>query len=397
MHTFEMRAVDSSFFVESPDAISAQTAMRVTAILACVRFIAQSIASCPIHVMRNLGDGRRAEARDLPVYRTLSKVPNGWQSSYEWTELMAHHCALWGNAYSRIVPGERGFATSLVPMHPSRVTPRLLANQTIEYQFWGPDGTRTFQQSEVLHFRWMSDNGYTGMVPAELCGTAISLARKLDVAATSLWENSARPDVVLQTQEAIPDAAVASLRQQWREMYGGPRNRGKTAILPKKVEAKVIEANVEQAQFMELRNAITGEIARAFGIPSSMIGHEAAGRWASVEQEWLSAQVYTLLPWARRFEQAIDRSILSTYGDDVYAKLDNRGLLRGDAAARAALFQALFQVSAITPNEIRALEDMPPLETDAADQTFLQLGFSTLDRAASGQDQSQGGANGTGA
>jgi HK97 family phage portal protein len=338
--------------------------------------------------MRNLGDGRRQEARELGVYRVLSKQPNFWQSSYEWMEQMAHHTALWGSGYSRIVPGERGFADQLIPLHPSRVKERMLADQTgrpvsLVYDYWGPEGSRTYQQSEILHFRWLSDNGYSGLVPAELCGTAVSLARKLDIAAGAYWDNSARPDVVLETQEQIPDPAVASLRQQWREMYGGVRNKGQTAILPRKVTARVLEGSSrEAAQFMELRQSIVGEIARAFGIPSTLIGDASMAKFSNVEQEFLSAQVFTLLPWQRRMEGAIDRSIRSTYGDEVYCKLDNRGLLRGDTAARASLYQALWGMGSIRPNEIRALEDLPLLEEPAAEKTYVQLGFSTLEAAA---------------
>jgi HK97 family phage portal protein len=394
---FELRAIEP-FFLERPDSVTAQTAIRVTAILACVRFVAQSLASCPIHIMRNIGQGRREPARDLPIYRTLSKAPNFWMSSYEYIELMGHHCALWGSAYSRIVPGPRGgFAEQLLPLHPSRVTPKLVADRNgqpidIVYDYVGPDGGRTYSRDEILHFRWLSDDSVKGLVPSELCGTAVGLARKLDAAASSYWENSARPDVILETQETIPPEAVEKLRQQWREMYGGPKRAGSTAVLPKKVTARVVEGSSREAsQYMELRNAIVGEIARAFGIPSSIIGHEAAGRWASVEQEFLSVQVFTILPWLRRFEQTIDRSLLSTYGDDVYCKLDNRGLLRGDGAARAAMYQTLFNLGAITPNEIRGLEDFDRLGNVAADETYMQLGFAPLGT------NMQGGTDGNGA
>ncbi|MFN9955440.1 MAG: phage portal protein [bacterium] len=108
-------------------------------------------------------------------------------------------------------------------------------------------------------------------------------------------------------------------------------------------------------------------------------------KWSTVEQEHLSAQVWCLLPWQRRVEGAVDRTILSTYqdqGDRVSFKLDNRGLLRGDTASRVQLYSALWQQGAISPNEIRDLEDLPLLDTPAADQTYVQLGFSTLDNAA---------------
>jgi hypothetical protein len=105
-------------------------------------------------------------------------------------------------------------------------------------------------------------------------------------------------------------------------------------------------------------------------------------RYSNVEQEFLTAQVFCLLPWQRRIEGAIDRSILNTYGLDCYAKIDNRGLLRADTAARTALYQSMFNMGSITPNEIRDLEDLPLLDDAAADKTYMQLGFAPLDVAA---------------
>lgn len=384
----ELRGLSTGWALEGFSEIGPQTAIRVTAILACVRFLAQSLASMPLHIMRTLPNGRRVKADDLPVYTVLTKSPNGWMSAYELTELVIHHTALYGNSYCRIVPGDRGFCSAIEPLHPSRMTVTRLADKSLSYSYLSDTNEhRVFTQDQILHVRWLSDNGYMGMVPAELCGTSVALARKLDTAASAYWDNAARPDVVLETQEAIPEGAMATLREQWRQMYGGPRNRGRTAVLPKKVQAKILQGDSQEASgFQELRNALVGEIARAFGVPSTLVGDAAMARWSNVEQEFLTAQVFCLLPWQRRLEGAIDRSILSTY-DGVYAKLDGRGLLRGDTAARSQLYQAMWSMGAIRPNEIRDLEDLPLLDDPAADQTYVQLGFSTLSAAAQSQQQ----------
>lgn len=389
------------FGVFTGGSIGPQTAIQVTAILACVRFLAQAVATMPGHVVRTLPNGRKQQARDLPVSVVLGKRPNRWQSSYDWTELTIYHAALFGNAYSRILPGERGFCSELRPMHPTRMEVVRLNDYSVGYRYLEADGTwRSYDQSEILHVRWLSDNGLVGMVPAELCSTSVALARKLDTAATSFWDNSARPDLVLETQETIPQEAVEQLRRQLREIYGGASKRGSAAVLPKKVSLKPIESNSNEAnQFMELRASIVPDVARAYGVPSTLIGDSQMARWSNVEQEFLTAQVFCLLPWQRRVEGAVDRTILSTYqdqGDDVSFKLDNRGLLRGDTAARVQLYQSLWNQGAITPNEIRDLEDFPLLDSPAADQTYVQLGFSTLEAAAA-QAATGGAINAAGA
>jgi HK97 family phage portal protein len=261
---------------------------------------------------------------------------------------------------------------------------RRLSDNSLEYVYQDAYGRQEiYDQGEIIHFRWLSDNGYLGQMPADLCGTSVSLARKLDIAASAYWDNSARPDTVLETSEKIPEEGMSALRNGWRDAYGGPRNRGKVAVLPKHVTAKVLDGNsLESSQYMQQRAAIVGEIARIYGVPSTLIGDTGAMKWSTVEQEFISAQVFCLLPWQHRIESAIDISILSNYGPDVYSKLDNRGLLRADTAGRASLYQTLFNMGAITPNEIREYEDLPLLDEPAADQTYLQLGFSTLSAAA---------------
>lgn len=370
-----------------------ETAIRVTAILAVVRFLAQACASMPGHLMRTMTDGRKGVASDLPVSYVLTKRPNQWQSAYEFYEWLVYAAALHGNGYARIIPGPRGFCSELRPLHPTRVKAERMSDYSIRYQYLEPHGGwTTLDQSQVLHVRWLSDNGLVGMAPPELCSTSIALARSIDTAATAFWDNSARPDVVLETQETIPQEAVEALRRQMQDLYGGAKKRGSAAVLPRKMQLKPIEGNTaEQSQLLELRNAIVADVARCWGVPSTLIGDATMNKWSTVEQEHLSAQVWCLLPWQRRIEGAIDRAILSTYqesGDQVYFKLDNRGLLRGDTASRVQLYSSLWQQGAISPNEIRDLEDLPLLDTPAANQTYVQLGFSTLDAAAAQADHS---------
>jgi hypothetical protein len=309
-----------------------------------------------------------------------------------------YHLALHGNAFDRIVSGPQGFCSSLEPLHPSRMQVLRGSDNSLTYRYLFPDGVfREFKQAEIVHYRWLSDNGFVGHVPAELCGTSVALARKLDVAASAFWDNSARPDGVLTTEETIPPEAQNTMRAQWQETYGGSRKRGSVAILPKKVQFVPISGNTnESSQYMELRKSLLPEHARIYGIPTTLLGDSDMAKFSNVEQEFVTAHVFGLLPWQKRYEGAIDRSILRTYstgGDRVYARLDSRSLLRGDTQARVALHQFLFNTGALTPNEIRDLEDLSLLDSDAADKTYMQQGFAPLsmvaDTVSSGVDSAK--------
>ncbi len=372
-----------AFGAISPGNIGPETAIRVSSIFGVVRWIAQAVAICPVQIMRQRPDGRREKA-DIPAAYTLRKRPNRWQSAFDFYLLQAYWAALHGNGYARILSGDRGWMSQLVPMHPSRVKVEQLDDYSLSYKFWTDRGVwETIPQEQVLHWKWISDNGIVGHAPAEMCATSIRLAQKLDTAATAFWDNSARPDMVLETDERIPDEAVDALRESLHQVYGGAENRGKAAVLPKKTRLKPIDSNsMEASQFQELRDAILPDVCRHWGVPSTLLGDAKMNKYSTVEQEHLSAQVWCLLPWARRMESPIDMALQPVYGEDVYAKLDTRGILRADTAGRAALYQTLWNLGAITPNEIRDREDFELLDTEAANQTYIQLGFSTLDAAA---------------
>ena len=379
-----------------PEAVTPEVAIRTTAILACVRFLAQSVASMPIRVVRTLPDGRKEIARNIPCYDVLTDSPNGWQSLYEWLETTIYHTSLWGNGYSRIVPSVAGgFCSALEPLHPSRMTVSRMSDGTIGYRYLFPDGTGPggksgwipFAQDEILHVRWLSDNSFRGMVPSALCATSVSLARKLDQAATNFWDNSARPDVVIETSETLNDDAIRAFRNQWREIYGGPQARGNAAVLPKKATLRTIEGNSNEAsEFSQLRRDVTAECATVYGVPGTLVGVREAMKYSTTEQEHLSAQVWCLLPWERRLEGAINRTILTPRSGPLYAgvkaKVDNRGLLRGDSAARGALYDVLAKWGALQPAEMRDLEDFPEIDDPAAKKTYIQSGFVPLGVAA---------------
>jgi HK97 family phage portal protein len=362
--------------------VTPEIAIRVSSIFAVCRFIGQGVGVMPIHIKQTQANGRKVDFNP-PCGYTIRKRPNPWQTTFDFMSLQGYWTALHGNGFARIISGERGWMTTLVPMHPTRVKVEQLPDYSIRYQFLSEKGGWVpLRQEEVLHWKWMSENGLWGMAPSEVCATSIGLARQLDVAATAFWRNGARPDFVIQTDEKLDEKAIDELRTMFREMYGGA-NRGAPAVMTKKMQLLPMQGNsMEQSQYQQLRDAILPDICRHWGVPSTLLGDAKMARYSNPEQEHLSAQVWCMLPWQKRMEGPFDMALQPVYGEDVYVKLDGRGLLRGDNAARAALYQSMFNMGAISPNTVRDLEDFDLLDEPAADQTFMQLGFSTLANAA---------------
>lgn len=97
--------------------VTPDTAMRTSAVLACIRVLAETIAGLPLHLYRRVDDEKQ-KASDIPLYSVLHKRPNGWQTKFEFVEQMVVHLCLYGNAYALIAPGERSRVSSLRLLHP---------------------------------------------------------------------------------------------------------------------------------------------------------------------------------------------------------------------------------------------------------------------------------------
>jgi HK97 family phage portal protein len=363
--------------------------LQVAAFLACVRVLAESVAQLPCHLYRVNEDGTSEKAVDHPLYGLLHDRPNPWQSSYEFRETIVAHTATWGNAFARKVFDASGRVVELWPMHPCQVSVSRLQNNAILYTFAEPGiSPRQFTDDQVCHVRWLSDNGYLGMVPMSLSSGVISLARSMDRYAQKFWQNDARPGVIFESNQPIPPEAAGRFRTDWERLHKGSENAGRTAILPNGVTIKELSGSSnESAQLIEMRVFLVQEIARAMRVPCSMIGENSRSTFSNAEQEQLSFLQNTLVSWCRRVESALERSLL--VGMPNYSiRLDVRGMLRGDSAARSAYYGALAGLGVLSPNDIRRLEDMPPIPTAGADEYYLPANnLSPLSAVAQPEDK----------
>jgi HK97 family phage portal protein len=362
--------------------------LQVSAFLACVRVLSESVAQLPCHLYRVNADGTSEKAVDHPLYAILHDRPNPWQSSYEFRETLVAHTATWGNGFARKVFDNSGRIVELWPMHPSQVSVSI-QNNALVYTF-NEIGlpARQFLDDQVCHVRWLSDNGYLGMVPLSLQSGIIGLVRSMDRYSQKFWQNDARPGVVMESNQPIPPEAADKLRQSWERMHRGSENAGRTAILPNGITIKELSgASNESAQLIEMRVFLVQEIARAMRVPCSMIGENSRSTFSNAEQEQLSFLQNTLVSWCRRVESALERSLLT--GMPGYSiRLDVRGMLRGDSAARSAYYGALHSLGCLSPNDIRRLEDMPPIQSGGADEYYLPANnLSPLSRVAEPEDQ----------
>ena len=361
--------------------VDPETALRSTVVLACARVLAESIAGLPLQLLRRLPDRGKEIAREHPLYRILHDAPNSWQTSFEWREQSMLHLCLWGNAYSEIRPGAAGAVTELWPLHPSRMKVERIENGRLRYKYREESGSETvYNQDQIMHLRWLSDDGVNGMVPVELARDAIGLARACEIHGAAFFGNGARPGVVLSTDNTLSAEAAEQLRNNWERMHRGAANSSRTAVLTGGLKPVELGGNNQEAQFLEARRFQVEEVCRLYRCPPHLVGDLTRSSFSNIEQQSIDFVQHTLLPWLRRFETSIVRDLISD--PQYFAEFDTRGLLRGDAAARASYYQTLWNLGVASINEIRRWENLDPV--DGGDTRFVQLNMQTLDQANAG-------------
>ena len=179
-------------------AVSPESSLYCSAVLACVRVLSESIASMPFNLYRRLPGGGKEIAEDHPLQEVLAYQPNEWMTSFEWREWVQSQMLLWGNAYCLIKPGRRGAVDQLIPLHASRMKIVRLENGRLQYQYTEENKPvpTPYRQDEIFHLRWLSSDGVTGYVPTTLSKDAIALARATELHSSAFfWQRRADRDI----------------------------------------------------------------------------------------------------------------------------------------------------------------------------------------------------------
>ena len=344
--------------------VTPMTSLECTTVLACVRLLANGIAQVPFRLFRQKRD-IRSEAVDHPLYDLLYASPSEFQTSFEfWHTVMMHLC-LTGNAFIWINRATDGRVLELLPYPPGTVSIER-DGWEVKYSILTQDKRWiTVPADSMWHIRWLAWDGVRGLSAVQMARDAIGLALALDSHGNTSFKNGSRIGGVLTVAQRLDEGQRKSLRETWQATFGGAAESGKIAVLGADMKFQPIQATNDVSQYDQSRKFQVEEICRAFGVDPVMIGYaDKAATFASVEQKSIQHVVYTLGPWYSCLEKSANKWLLTKKerGQGYYFKFNINALLRGASKDRASFYSTLYNVGALSPNEIRELEDMNPYE-----------------------------------
>ena len=361
----------------SGKAVTERSAMQMTAVYSCVRILAEAIAGLPIHLYRYRQDGGKEKAVDHPLYQLLHDEPNPEMSSFVFRETLMTHLLLWGNAYAQIIRNGRGEVIALYPLMPNKMTVDRAENGQLYYQYQrssdeagGKNETVVLLPSDVLHIPGLGFDGLVGYSPIAMAKNAIGLAIATEEYGSKFFANGAAPSGVLEHPGTIKDPQ--RVRESWMSQFGGSANSGKIAVLEEGLKYTPISISPEQAQFLETRKFQINEIARIFRVPPHMLADLEKSSFSNIEQQSLEFVKYTLDPWVIRWEQSIQRTLLTpAEKKDYFVKFNVEGLLRGDYQSRMSGYATARQNGWMSANDIRELENLDRIPAEEGGDLYL--------------------------
>jgi HK97 family phage portal protein len=373
----------------SGETVNTASVLGLAAAWACVNLLAGTIASLPLMVYRTRGNARTV-ASDHPLYRILHDSPNADQTALDFWEFVCASLELHGNAYAEVVRARNGRIIALgVPITPELVTVRRLDSGALEYE-WVDQGRRIIAgQDRVLHIRGFGGNPLGGLSTLSAGRQSFGLAQAIERASGDTFRNGVRPSGLLKTADTLTIDQRKQAEELLQEKFAGAINAGRPMLLDRGMDWVQLSISPEDAQMLQSRAFSVEEVCRFFGVPPFMVGHtEKTTSWGTgLEQQTLGFQKFTLRRRLKRIEQALEKQLLSVADRlaGITIEFNLEGLLRADSAARASFYQLMLTNGVMTINEVRSLENLPPVE--GGDEPRMQMQNVPITQA--GQQQIQ--------
>jgi len=358
--------------------VNVSTALRISTVWACVRLISETVSTLPFMLYKR--DPERAIAYKHPLYFLLHDSPNADMTAVSFWEVIVAAMLLWGNAYAAILRAG-GNIVALEFIMPERMQAIRLPDGSIEYQWVDTLGVKQVSRdADILHIPAFSIDGIIGLSPIGYASSILGSALAADRAAGTFFRNALMSSGVFTTDALVKEGQRETFKQRLQE-YQGAMNAGKAPLLEAGVKFNALGINPNDAQLLETRAFSIEEICRWYRVPPYMVGHsEKSTSWGTgLEQQNLGFLQYTLRPWLKRIEQAVNKKLLGpTERREYYSEFNFEALLRADSAGRATFFSTMVNNGIYTRDEVRAKENLTPMGGNA-DALTVQVNMTTLD------------------
>lgn len=347
--------------------VTEESSVGMPAIWRAVNVISGTCAALPLHAYRAKPATDVAE----PINWQLLEQVHPDLTNFELFELVYTHLALWGNAYLQKLRDQTGRVAELWVIHPSRMKAGRASDLSKVYVVDGREND-PLTDREILHIPGFGYDGVVGVSPIRAARNAVGLGAAAEEFGGRLFMNGSLAGGILQTEQRLDKDQADTLKNRWRRKAQGMENAHDVVVLDSGAKFQQLTIPPDDAQFIETRKFQIDEIARLFGIPAHMLMEvDRTTSWGTgIEQQTLGFVRFNLQTWLVRVEQRLSTLLPRPQ----YVRYVVDGLLRSDTAGRYAAYALALQWGWMNRNEVRALEERPPI--DGGDAFMVPLNMA---------------------
>src|SRR5215217_5714640 len=330
--------------------VTVESVLRLSTVWGCVRLLADSVSTLPLHVYR--GDDRDPIGTPPLLQRPSADFPE----LEEWLWAIMASLLLRGNAWG-VVTDRRG--AGLLPAQVDLVHPDRVA-VTID-----GDGLRVVRvngveqnPADLFHVKAYPWPGQLeGLSPIAYAREAMGLGLAAEKYGAAYFGDAMVPSAVLESDQDIKRESAQRLKAEYTALLR--RRRRDIAVLGSGAKLRAIAISPDESQFIQTQKFNVSTICRFYGVPPEMMAGETAGHeaYTSPEMRGTDFLTFTLRPWLYRVERAVSGLLPSTQR----AKFNAGGFVRATLLDRYQAHKLGIEAGFLTVNEARELEDRPPL------------------------------------
>lgn len=359
--------------------MSPDIALQISTVYACARLLAGTVSSLPLMVFKEDSRGNRKIDRGSRLWTILHDQPNAVMTASDFWQAMILQWALRGNAYAQIMRDSVGDVISLWPLSSDQMT--VFSDKEtgrLVYQYVRDSQTYNLTPDQILHIKDIG-TGILGFSKLEFMGSSVQEAMATQKYTMQNAQNFGRPSGIL-TVDHVLDRKKGQANAVSRALGSFKSESGKLIVLEADMKFQQVALTPEQSQLLESRKYGVEEICRWFGVPPVLIGASGATTWGSGIAEIVSGfHKFTLNPLLKSIEQALESRILrAEERGSVVIEFNLDAFFRGDLQSRYAAYATAVQNGFKTRNEVRALENDPPIS--GGDTPTAQTNLAPLDK-----------------
>ena len=371
----------TSYETQSSAFVDYNTSLTVNAVWACVSLISDTVSALPVdtYIRR---DGIAYPYRPKPAW--VSKPDVAMPSVAFWQQTMIS-LLIDGNAFVRMFRDGSGEIVNMVVLNPLNVQ---VSRNALGQKFYTStvEGNKVLSGDEILHISGsiLMPGEFRGKSPIDTLRENIGLAISLESFAARFFGQGTTQNGVIEYPGALTAEQAENLSKSFDRQHKGYRKAHKTGILSGGATFKPTMVANDQAQMLDSRRLAVEDVARAYRVPTDMIGLNNGGQsYNSIEQKQIAFVTHTLRPWLAKLEDAFSTLL----PDTAFLAFSTDDLLRGDYATRIEGYSKLLQNGVLSTNEVRRKENMRPI--DGGDVVRVPLTNININAASLNEEETK--------